>query len=419
MSANFPSTPTIGDTVTIENIKRRWTGTTWAVDSSTVQAGVVQSNNGTIDLSKGNYHKIAIGNGNSSVTVSFTNISSGSSKWFLELNVTASYTITWPAAVVWTEDTAPTTIANQTLILEFYTPNGGTTIYGVESINKDTSPTSYGINVRTAQGKVTSGMSAFETSGGGLPSDGSNLYTVGYDQDQFFYRWALGTPFQLDTIPASYTERSNVLDVNTPTGFYIKPDGTRMFWTDYGTIKWATMSSPNNMSTFGSVSSASGIIPSGLCFGMTFKHDGTSFYIAGTNDVIYQHEVSTPWDPSTKTTGTSGSGTFNPSGVQYPYGMFFNYNGTKLFLASSDSTVYEHNLSTAWQISSASNPAVATFALSTVQSTPLYDLVNSGSETRGIFLSPDETKLYLIVRGGNVIELVLNTPGTLVDGVRL
>jgi hypothetical protein len=419
MSANFPGHPQIGNTVTIENIKRRWTGTTWVADSSTVRAGVVQSNNGTIDLSKGNYHKIAIGNGNSSVTVSFTNVPSGSSKWFLELNVTASYTITWPAAVVWTEDTAPTTIANQTLILEFYTPNGGTTIYGVESINKDTSPTSYGINVRTAQGKVTSGMSTTSQSGGGLPSDGSNLYVVGYSGDQFFYRWALGTPFQLDTIPASYTERSNVLNVATPTGFYIKPDGTRMFWTDYGTIKWATMSSPNNMSTFGSVSSASGIIPGGLCFGMTFKHDGTSFYIAGTDDVIYQHQVSTPWDPSTKTTGTSGSGTFNPSGVQYPFGMFFNYNGTKLFLASNDSTVYEHNLSTAWQISSASNPAVATFALSTVQSTPLYDLVNVGTDTYGIFLSPDETKLYLFVRGGNVIELVLNTPGTLVDGVRL
>lgn len=419
MAANFPGNPAIGETVAVENIRRRWTGNRWIAVSKTVRGSTVQSNNGTIDLSKGNYHKIAIDSGNASVTVSFTNVSSGSSKWFLELDVSASYTITWPASVIWEAAAAPATTVSQTLILEFYTPDGGTTIYGVESINKDTSPTSYGINVRTTYGKVTLGMTTSTFSGGGLPADGSNLYVVGYVGDRFFYRWALGTPFQLDTIPASYTERSNVLNVDSPTGFYIKPDGTRMFWNDYGTIKWATMSSPNNMSTLGSVSSKSGIIPSGLVFGMTFKHDGTSFYIAGTNNVIYQHEVGTPWDPSTLTTGTSGSGTFDPSGVQYPLGMFFNYSGTKLFLASNNSTVYEHNLSTAWQISSATNPAVATFALSTVQSTPLYDLVNTGTDTYGIFLSPDETKLYLFVRGGNVIELALNTPGTLVDGVRL
>lgn len=163
MSANFPGNPQVGNTVTIENIKRRWTGTTWAVDSGGIVTAVVQSNNGTIDLSKGNYHKIAIDSGNATVTVSFTNVSSGSSKWFLELDVSASYTITWPAAVVWTGDTAPTTIANQILILEFYTPDGGTNIYGVESINKDN------VLPYSFQGSVSG-----YTSGGRLSSADSN-----------------------------------------------------------------------------------------------------------------------------------------------------------------------------------------------------------------------------------------------------
>jgi hypothetical protein len=135
MSANFPGNPQIGNTVTIENIKYRWTGTTWAVDSSTVRASVVQSNNGTIDLSKGNYHKIAIGSGNASVTVSFTNVPSGSSKWFLELDTEVEYTITWPASVIWSDDTPPETTADRLLILEFYTPDGGTTVYGIKSMN--------------------------------------------------------------------------------------------------------------------------------------------------------------------------------------------------------------------------------------------------------------------------------------------
>ena len=140
MAANFPGTPTIGDTVTIENVTYRWTGTTWTIVSGRIVTAVVQSNNGTIDLSKGNYHKIAIDSGNATVTVSFTNVSSGSSKWFLELNVSASYTITWPASVIWEADTAPATTGSQTLILKFYTSDSGTNIYGVESINKDNTP---------------------------------------------------------------------------------------------------------------------------------------------------------------------------------------------------------------------------------------------------------------------------------------
>jgi hypothetical protein len=332
-----------------------------------------------------------------------------------------------------TNDSSVFTITTKdTNVIEQYDSFGGTftiTFRASDGVNLATAlseftisinAVSYGINVRTANGKVTLGMSTPTLSGGGLSADGSNLYIVGYDGDQYFYRWQLSSPYTLKTIPLSYTERSSILNANTPTGFYIKPDGTRIFWIGgYSTIYWATMSTPNNMATFGSVSSATSLIPSGLIFGMTFKHDGTSFYIAGTENVIYQHNVSTPWDPSTKTTGSSGSGTFDPSGVQYPYGMFFNYSGTKLFLASSDSTIYEHNLSTPWQLSSAINPPVATFALSTVQSTPLYDLVGSGNETRGIFLSTDETKLYLFVRGGDVIELFLNTPGTLIDGAKL
>jgi hypothetical protein len=46
-------------------------------------------------------------------------------------------TLIWPASVIWKENTTPTISSNQTLILEFYSPDGGTTIYGIESINRD------------------------------------------------------------------------------------------------------------------------------------------------------------------------------------------------------------------------------------------------------------------------------------------
>lgn len=140
MAANFPSNPSVGDTATVANVKYQWNGDTWIIVPGDLLNNVVQSNNGAIDLSKGSWHKILIDANNSNVSISFSNIPSGSSRWFLEMHVTASYTINWPASIVWKENTSPTTSSNQTIILDFYTSDGGTTIYGIESINRDNTP---------------------------------------------------------------------------------------------------------------------------------------------------------------------------------------------------------------------------------------------------------------------------------------
>lgn len=173
MAANFPSNPTIGDTVTIGDIKYKRAGTAWNIVSSGIVAPIVQSNNGTIDLSKGNYHKILIDSGNNSVTVSFTNVPSGSSKWFLELNVSDSYTITWPDSVIWDADTAPTTDENQTIILEFYTPDSGTNIYGVESINR----------VITLPPQAQGSISGYASGGGPSPTTYTKINKFSFTSD--------------------------------------------------------------------------------------------------------------------------------------------------------------------------------------------------------------------------------------------
>ena len=217
MAANFPGTPTIGDTVTIENVTYRWTGTTWTIVFGGILTAVVQSNNGTIDLSKGNYHKIAIDSGNATVTVSFTNVSSGSSKWFLELDVSASYTITWPASVIWEADTAPATIGSQTLILEFYTSDSGTNIYGVESINKDNTPP-YSFQ-GSVSGYTSGGYSStlsniidkfsFATDGNpaSLPSDGESPSPVAGVSDASF--GAASSPAETPNSSEDFTEGSS------------------------------------------------------------------------------------------------------------------------------------------------------------------------------------------------------------------
>jgi len=51
----------------------------------------------------------------------------------------ADIVVTWPSNISWQAATVPEIVTNQTLIIEFYTPDGGTTIYGVEKLNRDNS----------------------------------------------------------------------------------------------------------------------------------------------------------------------------------------------------------------------------------------------------------------------------------------
>jgi hypothetical protein len=80
----------------------------------------------------GVFRMIAGGN----MTVAFSNITSGAGKasfWQVEIKGGGNYTVTWPAAVKWdgggAANVAPLLSTNTTL-LNFYTRDAGTTIYG-------------------------------------------------------------------------------------------------------------------------------------------------------------------------------------------------------------------------------------------------------------------------------------------------
>lgn len=93
--------------------------------------------------------------------------------------------------------------------------------------------------------------------------------------------------------------------------------------------------------------------------GLTFKPDGTAFYVTGTqNDKIHKFTMSTAWDVSTASFSHS-SDTIKESGssttVGQPYGLVFKPDGTKLYLCENAETeIFEYTLSTAWDVTSSS-----------------------------------------------------------------
>lgn len=89
-----------------------------------------------IDCSAGNYFTKTI---NGATTFTFSNVpSSGTSFGFtLELTVTSG-SATWPAAVKWPNDSAPTLSSSKTSLLIFITDDGGTRWRGASLVDYTT-----------------------------------------------------------------------------------------------------------------------------------------------------------------------------------------------------------------------------------------------------------------------------------------
>jgi len=84
-----------------------------------------------IDCSQGNYFTKTI-SGNSTFT--FSNVPSGAYGMIVEIENTSG-TISWPAAVKWPNDTAPTLSTGKTHVFVFITDDSGTRWRGVAAVN--------------------------------------------------------------------------------------------------------------------------------------------------------------------------------------------------------------------------------------------------------------------------------------------
>ena len=144
---------------------------------------------------------------------------------------------------------------------------------------------------------------------------------------------------------------------------WFKPDGTIMYVSDNNTsaIYQYTLSTAYDLSTASYASKSLSVSSQGLYVrGMAINDDGTKFYAYSDNSsTIYQYNATTAYDIST---ASYASKSFNPSSdAPAPTGgISFNSDGTELFVggASADA-IYKFDLSTAYDISTASYSGVS------------------------------------------------------------
>lgn len=233
------------------------------------------------------------------------------------------------------------------------------------------SGTSEGVYQYSTGSPVTTG--SFDLSTGNYFTDTPSAdveYTFSNSGDvQSFQLEVTGNSAGFGITDLSYDSKS--ADVSSQiayaAGVAFKTDGTKMYVTSAastgsGDVFQYTLSTAWDVSTasYDSVSYSNGSITNG--YGLQFKSDGTRLYIqAYEDDRVYEHTLSTAWDLST--TSATGNSLYYGSQTASAYDFTISSDGTKIYVSNNDSPMYQYTMSTAWDISTASYDSV-TFAVS-------------------------------------------------------
>ena len=168
---------------------------------------------------------------------------------------------------------------------------------------------------------------------------------------------------------------------SSPTAAFFKPDGTKMYvcGTSGDDVNEYDISTAWDVSTASYVQNFSVALQESNPAGLFFKPDGTKMYVCGfSSDSVHEYDLSTAWDVST----ASFLQTFSVSAQANPTGIFFKPDGTKMYVCDNvGDDIDEFSLSSAWDISSAS--------YSTSISVSARD-----AQPQGVSFKADGTKMY-------------------------
>jgi DNA-binding beta-propeller fold protein YncE len=220
--------------------------------------------------------------------------------------------------------------------------------------------------------------------------DGTKMYVIGYSGGAVS-EYNLSTAWDVST--ASYSQNFSVAgQETTPKSIFFKPDGLKMYVlggsgrdvNEYDLSTAWDVSTASYSQNF-SVSSQE-TEPNGLFF----KPDGTKMYISGyTGDDINEYDLSTAWDISTASYSQNFSVAAQEATVN---GTFFKTDGLKMYVVgATGDAAYEYNLSTAWDISTASY-------------SQNFSVAGQESYPTNIFFKPDGLKMYLTGLNGDAVH---------------
>jgi DNA-binding beta-propeller fold protein YncE len=240
----------------------------------------------------------------------------------------------------------------------------------------------FGAKTFSIQSQETSPNSIF------FKTDGTKMYVMGGTGDDI-NEYNLSTAWDITT--ATFSQNQSISAQETsPQGLYIDSSGTRVYVTGAtgDDVNQYSLSTAWDISTLSYVRVFSVSTYQTVPTGVEFKSDGTKMYVVGdTSDRVTEYDLSTAWDISTASfVQHYGVGTNSP----IPSEVRFKPDGTKMFVShqggsSGNDAVSEYSLSTAWDISTSSYAKQ-------------IKLVAAETTPTALFFKDDGTKFYVCGR---------------------
>ena len=203
-----------------------------------------------------------------------------------------------------------------------------------------------------------------------------------------------------DVTTASISRSFSVAGQETGTsGVFFKPDGTKMYVTGStgDDINEYDLSTSWDVTTASISQLFSVAAQEGQPTDVFFKPDGLKMYMCGsTGDDINEYDLSTAWDVSS----ASYLQLFSVASQELsPGGLFFKPDGLKMYVCgNTNDNINEYDLSTAWDVTTASF-------------LQLISIASQDAVSTGIFFKPDGLRLYMAGGNSNVIyEYNLGSP---------
>jgi len=196
----------------------------------------------------------------------------------------------------------------------------------------------------------------------------------------------------------------NSFPVNTqetaPNGLFIGSNGTKMYVNGQtgDDVNEFTLSTAWNITTATFVTTFSTAAQDTAPQDIFFKPDGLSMFVIGsTNDTVFQYTLSTAWDVST---ASYASKSFSVTTQEAsPLGLWFKPDGLVMYvIGSSSDTVFQYTLSVAWDVSTASYASI------------FYSVSAQDTGPTQVNLSADGLKMWVLGSiGDDIWEYSLGT----------
>jgi hypothetical protein len=235
--------------------------------------------------------------------------------------------------------------------------------------------------------------------------DGTS-FLLGGRESNSVYQFYCMIPWSIDLTQIRFANKriTDITNESQPRAIEMSSDGTKMYIAGYADrVVQCTLNSAFNPETktseYNKTFSSTNHNTITDIRGLAWKPDGTKIYLLsdGYNDVL-EYTVSTAWDLSS--TVTFSYEFFVGSQASYPTGMEFKPDGTKFWMTYAGN-IYEYELTTAWDLSTASYSTYVVSGLSNITGMAFNDtglqLVLTTSGTTN-----DMLNVYSLTSGWNV-----------------